>query len=106
MNISSRLTYLSVLAAVRLAHYNRLIHQMERLMAPTCNIDEKGAKVRQVWGVMCLMVAVLLGLMAFWSGTWWLWIVVGAAFLAGIFALYEAKKKWCVVRAMGMKTPV
>jgi hypothetical protein len=93
------------LAAARLADYNRAIRKVEIVMPPACNIDDKGAKVRRVWGVMCLMVSVLLGLMAFWSGTWWLWIVVGLAFFGGIFALYEAKKKWCAVRAMGIKTP-
>jgi hypothetical protein len=75
-------------------------------MPPACNIDDKGARVRRVWGVMCLMIAGLLGAMAYWSGTWWLWIIVGAAFCFGVLGLYEARQKWCVMRAMGVKTPM
>ena len=73
-------------------------------MALKCNIDEHGAKARRVWGLMNLLIAALLAGLAFWSGTWWLWIIVGMCAVAGAFALYEAKKKWCVMRAMGVKT--
>jgi predicted lysophospholipase L1 biosynthesis ABC-type transport system permease subunit len=76
------------------------------LVALKCNIDERGARARRVWGVMNLLVAALLGLLALWSGTWWLWIIVAACAAAGLFAMYEAQKKWCVMRAMGVKTRI
>jgi hypothetical protein len=69
-----------------------------------CNIDEQGARFRRVWGIMNLLAALVLAGLAIWSGTWWLWIIVAACGAAGIFALYEARKKWCVLRAVGLKT--
>jgi hypothetical protein len=71
-----------------------------------CNIDNHGAKIRRVYGIMSLLMGGMLGALAVWSGTWWLWIVVGLAAAGGIFCLFEAQKKWCALRAMGMKTPV
>jgi hypothetical protein len=71
-----------------------------------CNIDEKGARLRRTWGIMNVVVAVLLAGLAWWSGIWWLWIAAGVCAAAGTFAIYEARKKWCVMRAMGMKTSV
>lgn len=71
-----------------------------------CNIDDRGARARRTWGIMNLMTAVILGGLAWWSGIWWLWIVAAGCTAGGIFALYEARKKWCVLRAMGVKTPM
>lgn len=73
-----------------------------------CNIDAKGKAVRLVWGLVILLasgvVAVLLlaGAMAGW---YW-WVGVGLGVLAGGFGVFEARAGWCVVRAMGFKTPV
>jgi cell division protein FtsW (lipid II flippase) len=55
---------------------------------------------------MNVLVSLILAGLAFWSGIWWIWIVAGVCAAAGGFALYEARKKWCVVRAMGFKTPL
>ena len=71
-----------------------------------CNIDERGARFRYTWGVMNLVVAGVMGALAFWSGIWWLWIICGVCAAAGGFAIFEARRKWCVVRAMGVKTKV
>ena len=72
----------------------------------TCNIDQRGAKVRRVWGVLCIVIGWVLAAAALVVGPGWLWIPAGLAWGAGVFALYEARKKWCVVRALGIKTPV
>ena len=73
-----------------------------------CNIDSRGKAVRLVWGIINLVVgAVFVGL--FFSGVLtgsWAWIVGVAAILGGAFAIFEARAGWCVVRAMGIKTPV
>jgi hypothetical protein len=74
-------------------------------MGLTCNIDQKGARVRLVWGIMSLMAGAMLAVMAWWSGVWWLWFVVAGAMASGLLGLFEAKKRWCVMRAMGFKTP-
>jgi hypothetical protein len=73
-----------------------------------CNIDARGKAVRLVWGIINLVVgAVFVGLS--FSGVLtgnWAWIVGVAAILGGAFAVFEARAGWCVVRAMGFKTPV
>lgn len=71
-----------------------------------CNIDDKGARVRKTWGIMNIFVALILGGLAFWTGIWWLWLIMAAMLLAGSFAIYESRKKWCALRAMGIKTSI
>jgi hypothetical protein len=34
------------------------------------------------------------------------WYAVAAAVAGGAFAVYEARAGWCVIRAMGFKTPL
>ncbi len=60
------------------------------------NIDRRGRVVRAVWGAALIVVGLLLlgrhpwicfGLLAF-----------------GAFALYEAARGWCLMRACGLKT--
>ena len=70
-----------------------------------CNIDEEGARMRKTWGIMVLLAGIVLAGLALWSGTWWLWLIVGGCVAAGSFALYEAHHRWCALRAMGIKTP-
>jgi NAD/NADP transhydrogenase beta subunit len=71
-----------------------------------CNIDERGARVRRLWGIANLGIALLAALLASWSGLWWVWIIAAVALVAGVLGLFEAHKKWCVMRAMGVKTPM
>jgi hypothetical protein len=75
-------------------------------MKLTCNIDVRGARLRRVWGVLCILTGAVLAGMAWAAGPWWLWIIAGAAVAAGAFALFEARKKWCAMRALGVKTPM
>lgn len=73
-----------------------------------CNLDQRGRKVRLGWAVLCLGAAValatliLLEVLSGWG--WWL----GAAILVISAALgyYEYRKGWCMMRAMGFKTPM
>lgn len=71
-----------------------------------CNIDEKGARFRAVWGIMVLTVALMLGGLAASTGMWGLWVISGICALAGGFAIFESRKKWCAMRAMGIKTRI
>ncbi len=71
-----------------------------------CNIDERGARFRRVMGIVCLVLAAALGGVAFWTGWVVVWIVAGAAAAGGLFALFESRKKWCALRAMGIQTRV
>ncbi len=76
-------------------------------MPLTCNIDAKGKVARLIWGILLLIAAALLAVL--WAGTresWLAWAVVAAVAAAGAFAIFEARAGWCVVRAMGFKTPM
>ena len=75
---------------------------------PQCNIDARGKVARFVGGVGSLAAALLIsGLLAtetltFGPG----WLAVAGLTLGGAFAIYEARAGWCVVRAMGIRTPL
>jgi hypothetical protein len=70
-----------------------------------CNIDAQGVRIRRVYGIMALLTAAMLTGLALWAQVWWLWFIVVAAAAAGLFALFEARQKWCALRALGLKTP-
>ena len=72
-----------------------------------CNIDARGKLVRMIYGVGL----VLIGIAALFSwaipiGGWIAWVVTALLIGGGGFAIFEARAGWCVVRAMGFKTPV
>jgi uncharacterized membrane protein HdeD (DUF308 family) len=72
-----------------------------------CNIDAKGKWVRLIYGVV-FFIAGLISLLA-WalgSGSILAWVVTIALLIGGAFAIFEARAGWCVVRAMGFKTPM
>ena len=71
-----------------------------------CNIDDRGARLRKWMGYCWLLIGVLLGAFAFWAAWWWLWIVAALAVAGGAFALFESRKKWCALRAMGIQTRI
>jgi hypothetical protein len=60
------------------------------------NIDRTGRIVRAVWGVALIIAGVLLSGRSGWAS----FLLV--AF--GVFALYEAARGWCLMRACGIKT--
>ena len=65
-----------------------------------CNIDQRGKMMR-------LMVGAILVLA--WTGQLagdWTWFVGGAALVGGLFLIFEALAGWCVLRAMGIRTPI
>ncbi len=73
----------------------------------TCNIDAKGRAIRRTAGVLCCVLGIILLALALAAhGYRWLFIGIGLTLLAaGLFQLYESRKGWCALRAMGMKTP-
>jgi hypothetical protein len=60
------------------------------------NIDRRGRIVRAVWGVALIVAGLLL-----WEHSRWLCFALVAS---GAFALYEAVRGWCLMRACGIKT--
>jgi len=77
-------------------------------MAPTCNIDAKGQSIRLIGGVITVGIAVLLATLLLLGVITpaWMWFVVLGTAAGGAFQIYEGWAGWCVVRAMGFKTPV
>lgn len=65
----------------------------------SCNIDTKGRIIRLTAGLLCL------------GGAAWCWWGADAAFWAmgllafGLVAVFEGIRGWCVVRALGGRTP-
>ena len=79
-------------------------------MALECNIDSKGRALRLVAGLLAILggaVAYLILMLEIMPvpesiGT----LGVLAMFIGGAFAIFEARAGWCVVRAMGFRTPL
>ncbi|MDZ4830208.1 MAG: hypothetical protein SGJ09_08440 [Phycisphaerae bacterium] len=72
-----------------------------------CNIDSKGKAVRLMGGAIIEGIGLLLvtlwfvGMMPPWAA-----IVGAVAIVSGLFGIFEGLSGWCVVRAMGFKTPI
>ena len=73
-----------------------------------CNIDAKGKAARFLGGVGAivgsLILAALLATDVISVGLGW-YAVAGGIF-GGAFAIFEARAGWCIVRAIGIKTPL
>jgi uncharacterized membrane protein len=60
------------------------------------NLKRQGRIARGVIGTLCLIAGIILVDFYFWPG-----IVFVAA---GLFAIYEALRGWCLARACGIRT--
>ena len=72
-----------------------------------CNIDARGKVLRLQIGLLHLGAAAVLAVLCLagvLQAGWW-WFVVAGAAAGGAFTVFEARAGWCVVRAMGFKTP-
>jgi hypothetical protein len=72
-----------------------------------CNIDAKGKTIRLIYGVAFSIVGVLL--IFFWAnpaGGWMPWTLSLLILVGGAFMIFESRAGWCVIRAMGFKTPI
>ena len=77
-------------------------------MALECNIDAKGKAVRLIGGVFSLvagLVSVVFSTTGIVDQQLGL-VVSGGLIFGGAFAIFEARAGWCVVRALGFKTPL
>jgi hypothetical protein len=76
-------------------------------MALTCNIDSRGKLARLLYGIVLLLIGLLLAALWAWgSGSIVRWLVSAGCIAGGAFAIFEARAGWCVIRAMGIKTPM
>ena len=76
-------------------------------MALACNIDAVGKAARFRSGLVMLLLAVIVSLAwALPTGSAVGWVVTAVLAAGGLFALFEARAGWCVVRALGFRTRV
>ena len=71
-----------------------------------CNIDARGKAARLRAGIVSVLLAGGLAIVAWLDllGTSLAWWAAGALLAMGAFAIFEARAGWCVVRAMGFRT--
>ena len=73
-----------------------------------CNIGEKGKAARLKLGIFTLICSGILALtllLGIFEGSF-LWVAVAGSAFGGAFSIWEARAGWCIVRAMGFKTPL
>ena len=76
-------------------------------MAMTCNIDRTGKTARLISGIIVRIIGIILA--ATWARpteSWIAWLVSVLTIGFGAFQIFEAWKGWCIMRAMGFKTPM
>ncbi len=71
-----------------------------------CNIKRGGRIARAISGIICISVGSVLPWIGWPEAVFLRWAVAALAIAAGLFQLFEARRGWCVMRAMGFKTPM
>ena len=72
----------------------------------TPNIGRAGRIARATTGTLCVIAGVSCVVLAWPAPIGWRYLLCAILVLAGAFQWYEARKKWCVMRACGFKTPM
>lgn len=60
------------------------------------NIDSRGRMARGVWGALLLIAGIITADFKLWPAL----VLVGL----GLFAIFQAARGWCLLRACGIKT--
>ena len=77
-------------------------------MAIECNIDSKGRVVRFITGIFAILAGLVLAILVsqgILTSETYVFAIIGSI-LGGTFAMWEARAGWCVVRAIGFRTPL
>ena len=79
-----------------------------RVEGMECNIDQKGRLARLYTGIAAIVFGIVVALLTFIgvAPTMFGWLTVAGSIFGGAFAIFEARKGWCIVRAVGIKTPL
>jgi hypothetical protein len=77
-------------------------------MAFECNIDARGQAARLRLGIIAVIGGGLLGITTFVGilPTTIGYVMAAGSIVGGLFAMWEARMGWCVIRAMGFKTKI
>lgn len=70
------------------------------------NLDGRSRLFRLIGAAMCLAAAVAVGVSGSAPFGPWRWTLVGALALLGGLQLFSAWTGWCVMRALGFRTPL
>jgi hypothetical protein len=73
--------------------------------SPTCNIGQRGRRVRSLAGAAALAAALPLALAAAARGSPALGTAAGAFAAGGLLGIYQARRGRCMLRAAGIPTP-
>ena len=73
-----------------------------------CNIGAKGKAVRLKLGIMGVVTGLALAPTFYVTGVdlGLVWLIPLGAIGGGGFAIFESWTGWCIVRALGFRTPV
>ena len=71
-----------------------------------CNIDQRGRRSRILTGAIVDLVGVGLIAAGFVSRDENMYAAGVVLMVAGSFIIFEGVRGWCVLRAMGIKTPL
>ncbi len=81
---------------------------MTTYMAMECNIDSQGRVVRFITGIFAILAGFVLAILVsqgILTSESYMFVIIGSI-LGGAFAMWEARAGWCVVRAIGIRTPL
>ena len=72
-----------------------------------CNIGAKGKAVRLKLGILGILGGIAVAITFFLIQLNWgvAWIIPAGIIFGGAFSVFEGWAGWCVIRAMGFKTP-
>jgi hypothetical protein len=77
-------------------------------MAFECNIDARGKAVRMKLGIRLVIISLILATLTYIEiiPTTFGWLTTAASLGGGVFTIWESRKGWCAIRAMGFKTKI
>ena len=72
-----------------------------------CNIGAKGRAVRLKLGIAGILGGIAVAISFFLIQLNWglVWIIPAGIIFGGAFSVFESWAGWCVIRAMGFRTP-
>ncbi len=73
-----------------------------------CNIGSRGKFVRLASGSLGVLAGIVMSALLFFGGVeiGTLWVAPASLIGGGAFAIFEGWSGWCVVRALGIWTPI
>jgi hypothetical protein len=77
-------------------------------LALECNIDVRGKAVRMKLGIRLVIISLILAALTYFEiiPTTLGWLATVASLGGGVFTIWESRKGWCAIRAMGFKTKI